>query len=116
MITSAMIAAAAACVASGAAAELPVPTARQLEWMDLETIQFMHFSIPTSWKPPLDFLKRPNPTYHNCIASWIPDHGEQTGAEATPNAFCCLAGPSAAYSNYLLTLAETLSLPLAGPQ
>jgi hypothetical protein len=56
----------------------PLPTARQLEFMELETIQFMHFSIPTSWQPPDSFLRRPNPTYHNCIASWIPDHGWQT--------------------------------------
>jgi hypothetical protein len=36
----------------------PLPTARQLEWMDLETIQFMHFSIPTAWNPPDAFLRR----------------------------------------------------------
>jgi alpha-L-fucosidase len=77
MIRTVSMVIAAACSGASAAGP-PLPTAKQLEWMDLETIQFMHFSIPTSWNPPDDFLRRPNPTYHNCIASWIPDHGEQT--------------------------------------
>lgn len=41
---------------------LPLPNARQLEWMDLETIQFMHWSIPTFWKPSDQFLRGANPT------------------------------------------------------
>ena len=67
-----------AAVAAVASAAPPLPTPRQLDFMELEFIQFMHFSIPTAWKPPDAFLRRPNPTYHNCIASWIPDHGPQT--------------------------------------
>ena len=38
-------------IAAGSAA-VPVPTARQLEFMELETIQFMHFGLPTFWEPP----------------------------------------------------------------
>ena len=44
------------------AGALPVPNARQLEWMDLETIQFMHWSIPTFWTPSDQFLRGDNPT------------------------------------------------------
>lgn len=29
----------------------PLPTARQLEFMEMETIQFMHYNVDTSWKP-----------------------------------------------------------------
>jgi len=64
--------------AAAASGGPPLPSAKQLEWMELETIQFMHFSIPTAWKAPDAFLRRANPTFHNCIASWIPDHGYQT--------------------------------------
>jgi hypothetical protein len=61
--------------------KVPLPTARQLEFMELETIQvvlnlsifgschpyisstkFMHFSINTFWQPSDDFLRGPNPT------------------------------------------------------
>eukprot|EP00729_Bicosta_minor_P005702 gene5702-28343_t len=39
----------------------------QLEFMDLETIQFMHFGLPTFWKPTDKFLHGVNPTYGgNC--------------------------------------------------
>ena len=44
----------------------PLPTARQLDFMELETIQFMHFNVNTAWKPSADFLHGSNPTYHNC--------------------------------------------------
>ena len=47
----------------------PLPTAAQLAFMDMDTIQFMHFSVDTAWKPPLSFLQGANPTYHNCVAS-----------------------------------------------
>jgi alpha-L-fucosidase len=49
-----------------AAADPPLPNARQLEFMELETTQFMHFNVDTSWQPPNDFLHSGNPTYHNC--------------------------------------------------
>ena len=29
----------------------PLPNARQLEFMEMETIQFMHFNVDTAWKP-----------------------------------------------------------------
>ena len=40
----------------------PLPNARQLAFMELETTQFMHFSIPTFWEPSDAFLRGPNPT------------------------------------------------------
>ena len=30
----------------------PVPNARQLDFMEIETMQFMHFGIDTAWNPP----------------------------------------------------------------
>ena len=42
--------------------DVPLPNKRQLEFMDMETIQFMHFSIPTFWQPSDTFLRGPNPT------------------------------------------------------
>ena len=56
---------------------IPLPNERQLHWMDFETIQFMHFSIPTFWDPPKTFLYSANPTYHNCHGTTI-DHSNQT--------------------------------------
>ena len=56
---------------------LPVPNARQLDFMELETIQFMHFGIPTFWDPPAEFLYSSNPTYHDCHTTTI-DHSNQT--------------------------------------
>ena len=35
----------------GALAAPPLPTARQLDFMELETIQFMHFNVDTAWQP-----------------------------------------------------------------
>lgn len=43
----------------------------------METIQFMHFGIPTFWDPPVDYLYGPNPTYHDCSTTTI-DHSNQT--------------------------------------
>lgn len=45
--------------------------------MDLETIQFMHFGIPTFWDPPEEYLHSANPTYHDCHTTTI-DHSNQT--------------------------------------
>jgi hypothetical protein len=44
----------------------PLPNARQLDFMELETSQFMHFNVDTAWHPPESFLRGNNPTYHNC--------------------------------------------------
>jgi hypothetical protein len=33
-------------------APLALPNARQLDFMDMELTQFMHFGIPTFWDPP----------------------------------------------------------------
>ena len=60
-----------------AAAGVPVPNRRQLEFMDLELTQFMHFGIPTFWDPPKSYLYGANPTYHDCHTTTI-DHGPQT--------------------------------------
>lgn len=57
----------------------PLPTARQLDFMDLEISQFMHFGIPTFWDPPIDYLYTDNPTYHDCGTTSM-DHTNQTGA------------------------------------
>ena len=58
---------------------VPVPNKRQLDFMEQETIQFMHFGINTFWDAPRDFLEGPNPTFHNCgsLGSQV-DHGNQT--------------------------------------
>eukprot|EP01045_Picozoa_sp_COSAG04_P022242 COSAG04_NODE_2485_length_4031_cov_206.589522_1_plen_280_part_00 len=56
----------------------PRPTPRQLDFMQLELAQFMHFGPNTFWDPPSDYLHGPNPTYHNCYSTAI-DHGPQTG-------------------------------------
>jgi hypothetical protein len=34
----------------------PLPTSEQLHFMDMDTIQFMHFGIDTSWSPPTSYL------------------------------------------------------------
>lgn len=53
------------CVVGG----VPLPNARQLDFMEMEFTQFMHFSIPTFWKPSDAFLRGPNPTVGgNCQA------------------------------------------------
>eukprot|EP01047_Picozoa_sp_COSAG01_P084069 COSAG01_NODE_17886_length_1116_cov_10.194690_1_plen_259_part_10 len=57
--------------------QVPVPNARQLDFMDLELTQFMHFGIPTFWDPPPSYLYGSNPTYHDCHTTSI-DHGPQT--------------------------------------
>ena len=48
-----------------------LPNARQLEFMELEISQFMHFGINTAWQPPDAFLRDmpipPGPTYHKCV-------------------------------------------------
>jgi hypothetical protein len=56
----------------------PRPTQRQLDFMELELAQFMHFGINTFWDPPGDFLYGGNPTYHNCYTTAV-DHTHQTG-------------------------------------
>ena len=61
------------------AAAVPLPNSRQLEFMDLELTQFFHFSIPTFWDPPEEYLYTANPTYHNCATTTI-DHSNQTGS------------------------------------
>jgi hypothetical protein len=63
------------------AATLPppaIPNQRQLDFMELEFTQFMHFGVPF-WDPPAEFLHSPNPTYHDCNTTTI-DHSNQTGA------------------------------------
>ena len=77
-------AAAAAALALAAAAPLlaagvPLPNQRQLDFMELEFITFFHWSLPTFWDPPVEYLYTANPTYHNCATTTI-DHGNQTGA------------------------------------
>lgn len=57
---------------------LAKPNQRQLEFMDMELSQFMHFGIPTFWDPPADYLYGDNPTYHDCHTTSI-DHSNQTG-------------------------------------
>eukprot|EP01083_Nonionella_stella_P020491 56812_1 len=56
---------------------IPIPNQRQLEFMEMETIQFMHYGIPTYWDPPIEYLYSSNPTYHDCITTTI-DHSNQT--------------------------------------
>eukprot|EP00041_Stephanoeca_diplocostata_P015783 m.302730 g.302730 ORF g.302730 m.302730 type:complete len:514 (+) comp20152_c0_seq1:263-1804(+) len=56
---------------------IPMPNAQQLEFMDMELTQFMHFGIPTFWDPPEEFLYTSNPTYHDCHTTTI-DHSNQT--------------------------------------
>ena len=58
-------------------AHLPVPNSIQSKFMDFETIQFMHFGIPTFWDPPKEYLYQRNPTYHDCSTTRI-DKGPQT--------------------------------------
>ena len=60
LVLLAVVATTIVCAAAGGG--VPLPNARQLEWMDLETIQFMHWSIPTFWKPSDEFLRGVNPT------------------------------------------------------
>ena len=55
-----------------------IPNQRQLDFMELEFTQFMHFGVPTFWDPPQDFLHSPNPTYHDCNTTAM-DHSNQTG-------------------------------------
>lgn len=73
-----------AALAAAGAGGVPLPNARQLEFMDqsisgLGITQFFHFSLPTFWNPPFPFLYSANPTYHNCITTAI-DHSNATGA------------------------------------
>ena len=42
--------------AAFAAASPPLPNARQLDFMEMETAQFMHFNVDTAWTPPPGFL------------------------------------------------------------
>lgn len=56
---------------------MPKPNARQLEFMDMELSQFMHFGIPTYWDLPDGLTKIP--TYHDCKTTSI-DHSNQTGS------------------------------------
>ena len=68
---------------------VPVPNARQLEFMDLELTQFMHFGIPTFWDAPSDFLHGANPTFHDCHNTNV-DTGNQTAGYfpcLNPNVF-----------------------------
>ena len=58
---------------------LAKPSARQLEFMEMELSQFMHFGIPTFWDPPVEYLYGGNPTYHDCYTTTI-DHSNQTGS------------------------------------
>ena len=62
---------------AAATTAVPLPNARQLEFMALEMSQFMHFGLPTFWDPPADFLHTKNPTYHDCTTTSI-DRGDQT--------------------------------------
>jgi len=56
-----------------------LPNARQLDFMELEFTQFMHFGVDTAWDAPDSFLRGANPTYHNCEKRWVGvDHGNQT--------------------------------------
>lgn len=65
--------------ASLALGSLPKPNQRQLDFMDMELSQFMHFGIPTFWDPPKEYLYSDNPTYHDCHTTSI-DHSNQTGS------------------------------------
>lgn len=58
-------------------AVIPTPNSIQSKFMDFDTIQFMHFGIPTFWDPPKDYLYGKNPTYHDCSTTTI-DTGPQT--------------------------------------
>ena len=68
---------------SGSGANVPIPNERQLRFMEFETVQFMHFGIPTFWDPPPGFLNESNPTYHDCGRTKI-DHSSQTGGGYYP--------------------------------
>ena len=70
-------------LASGSRANIPVPNERQLSFMEFETIQFMHFGIPTFWDPPPEYLNGSNPTYHDCSTTSI-DNSSQTGGGYYP--------------------------------
>jgi hypothetical protein len=56
-----------------------VPTPRQLDFLSLELVQFMHFGLATFWDPPSSFVHGGNPTYHNCLGTGI-DHSKATGS------------------------------------
>eukprot|EP01065_Artemidia_motanka_P032943 TRINITY_DN39921_c0_g1_i1.p1 TRINITY_DN39921_c0_g1~~TRINITY_DN39921_c0_g1_i1.p1 ORF type:complete len:524 (+),score=162.30 TRINITY_DN39921_c0_g1_i1:65-1573(+) len=79
----------AAVIAAAAVAAVPLPNAEQLEFMEMETVQFMHFGIPTFWNPPEEYLYTSNPTYHDCKTTTI-DHSNQTAGYypcLNPNVF-----------------------------
>ena len=61
------------------AAGPPLPNFRQASFLKQELTQFFHFSIPTFWDPPDEYLHSANPTYHNCVTT-ANDHSNQTGA------------------------------------
>eukprot|EP00756_Hemistasia_phaeocysticola_P045537 Hpha_TRINITY_DN19285_c0_g1::TRINITY_DN19285_c0_g1_i1::g.194424::m.194424/K01206/FUCA; alpha-L-fucosidase len=63
--------------AATAAAAVPLPNQRQLDFMEQEMIQFFHFGINTFWDPPEEYLYGANPTYHDCSTTTI-DHSNQT--------------------------------------
>ena len=55
---AAMFAAAAGAPPLSAPSDVPLPNARQLDFMDLEHTNFFHFGLPTFWDPPVR-LTRP---------------------------------------------------------
>eukprot|EP00051_Salpingoeca_urceolata_P027593 m.482267 g.482267 ORF g.482267 m.482267 type:complete len:515 (+) comp22486_c0_seq1:4013-5557(+) len=78
-----------ACCLALVVAEVPIPNERQLNFMDLEMSQFMHFGVPTFWDPPVEYLHEANPTYHDCKTTVI-DHSNQTAGYypcLNPNVF-----------------------------
>lgn len=57
----------------------PLPNERQLQFMEMEFVQFMHFGVDTAWLPSDDFLRSAIPTYHNCNARFTgTSHDYQT--------------------------------------
>ena len=62
--------------AAFAAASPPLPNARQLDFMEMETAQFMHFNVDTAWTPPPGFLNGTNPTCERLFVSPVPSQQE----------------------------------------
>ena len=50
-----------------------LPNSRQMDFMEIEISQFMHFGVNTAWQPPDSFLRDtripPGPTYHKCVCA-----------------------------------------------
>ena len=57
----------------------PRPNPRQLDFMEMEFAQFMHFGINTFWNASDAYLHGDNPTFHNCYWGVAPKPDAQTG-------------------------------------